>query len=222
MLGMADDVLDLLDWKRRIHELYAAVRRHDDPRKAWELWRETRDDMFLRHPQSPLSLDARKGFQGLDYFDYDDSARVTATFEPSADEAGEVPGSTGGQFRTTRSGILRFSLYGQEQEFDLLWLGGYGGGALLVFRDATSGTDTYGGGRYLLDTVKGADLGNDGDRVILDFNFSYNPSCSYDPRWECPLAPPRNVLKTAIRAGERTLVPRTSDPKGAAPPGDKS
>jgi uncharacterized protein (DUF1684 family) len=70
-------------------------------------------------------------------------------------------------------------------------------------RDATAGTTTYGAGRYLLDTVKGADLGMEGDRLVLDFNFAYNPSCAYDPRWVCPLAPPPNRLDVAIEAGER-------------------
>ena len=73
----------------------------------------------------------------------------------------------------------------------------------LPFRDATSGSETYGAGRYLLDTVKGADLGDDGGRLVLDFNFAYNPSCAYDPRWACPLAPPENRLPVAVRAGER-------------------
>jgi uncharacterized protein len=71
------------------------------------------------------------------------------------------------------------------------------------FADATAGDETYGAGRYLLDTVKGADLGTDGGRLVLDFNLAYNPSCSYDPRWSCPLAPPPNRLAVAVRMGER-------------------
>ena len=67
----------------------------------------------------------------------------------------------------------------------------------------TSGRSTYGAGRYLLDTVKGADLGIDGPRLVLDFNFAYNPSCAYDPRFVCPLAPPPNRLAVPIEAGER-------------------
>jgi uncharacterized protein (DUF1684 family) len=55
-----------------------------------------------------------------------------------------------------------------------------------------------------MDTVKGSDLGSTpDDRLVLDFNFAYNPSCSYDPRWSCPLAPPANRLSVEIRAGER-------------------
>ncbi len=88
-------------------------------------------------------------------------------------------------------------------ELNLYWLDDYGGGVLLPFRDATSGAETYGGGRYLLDTAKGADLGATGDRIVLDFNFSYHPSCVHDVRWSCPLAPPENRVAVPIRGGER-------------------
>jgi uncharacterized protein (DUF1684 family) len=83
------------------------------------------------------------------------------------------------------------------------WLAVYGGGVFVAFRDATSGVSTYGGGRYLLDTIKGADLGGHGSRLVLDFNYAYHPSCAYDPRWSCPL--PRDGDRSAVpvEAGER-------------------
>jgi uncharacterized protein (DUF1684 family) len=90
-------------------------------------------------------------------------------------------------------------------ELELFWLEAYAGGLFLPFRDATSGRETYGAGRYLLDTVKGADLGASDGRLLLDFNFAYNPSCSYDPRWSCPLAPPPNRLAIPVRMGERHI-----------------
>jgi uncharacterized protein (DUF1684 family) len=96
-----------------------------------------------------------------------------------------------------------FELAGEQQSLDLFWLDGYGGGVFLSFADATSGTETYGACRYLLDTVKGSDLGEHDGRLVLDFNFAYNPSCAYDPRWVCPLAPPGNRLPVAVRGGER-------------------
>ena len=68
---------------------------------------------------------------------------------------------------------------------------------------ATAGTDSYGGGRYLLDTAKGADLGAAGDSIVLDLNFLYHPSCRYSPAWTCPLAPAGNTLPAAVHAGER-------------------
>jgi uncharacterized protein (DUF1684 family) len=86
---------------------------------------------------------------------------------------------------------------------DLYWLEGYGGGLFVPFADATSGDETFGAGRYLLDTVKGADLGTEHGRLVLDFNFSYQPSCAYDSRWACPLAPPANRLDMRVEAGER-------------------
>jgi hypothetical protein len=93
-------------------------------------------------------------------------------------------------------------------ELTLYWIGGYGGGAFLPFLDATSGTKTYGGGRYLIDSIKSADLGADAaGRTILDFNFAYNPSCYYSPRWVCPLAPRANRLPRPITAGERASKP---------------
>ena len=85
----------------------------------------------------------------------------------------------------------------------MYWLEGYGGGLWLPFSDATSGAETYGGGRYLYDTIKGADLGISGADIVLDFNFAYNPSCAYDERWSCPLSPPENRLPFAVKAGER-------------------
>ena len=96
-----------------------------------------------------------------------------------------------------------FELRGEQLSLEVAWLAAYGGGVFLCFRDATSGRASYGGGRYLLDTVKGADLGDDGGRLVLDFNFAYNPSCSYDPSWVCPLAPPANRLAVAVEAGEK-------------------
>ena len=95
-----------------------------------------------------------------------------------------------------------FQLRSEPLTLEVAWLAAYGGGAFLSFRDATSGKETYGGGRYILDTVKGADLGEEDGKLVLDFNFAYNPSCAYDPGWVCPLAPPANRLAVAIEAGE--------------------
>ncbi len=203
----AGDVLDLLDWKRRIFDLYALVRHADDPGQAWLEWRRRRDELFSSHPQSPIPDDERPRFAGLPYFAYDGAFRTHATVgdaDPVHIEiaaSGDDPGATYG---FTRFATARFELRGREHALDLFWLDGYGGGLFLPFRDATSGRDTYGAGRYLLDTVKGSDLGADAaGGLVLDFNFAYNPSCSYDPRWVCPLAPPGNRLHVDIAAGER-------------------
>jgi len=179
---------DLLDWKRHIFELYAEVRA-SEARAGWERWKAVRAELFRDHPQSPSP-----GYTGLAYYDYDPALRFLGAVEPAEEETIEIDG-----FPFRRFAVVRFEL----GALDLYWLEGYGGGAFLPFADATRGTETYGAGRYLLDTVKGSDLGGEDGRLVLDFNFAYNPSCSYDDRWACPLTPPANRLSIPIRAGER-------------------
>ena len=184
-MATVSDYLTLLDWKRTIFELYAEIRAEPRPERAWERWRAVRDRLFAEHPQSPLDDARRRNFGG------------------------------GASITFARFGTARFELLGAAQTLDVYWLEGYGGGAFLPFLDWTSSDETYGGGRYLLDTVKGSDLGEEGGRLVLDFNFAYNPSCSYDGRWVCPLAPTENRLEVAVRAGERRphpSGPRTIDP----------
>ncbi len=197
--------MDLLDWKRRVFVVYAEIRDAGDPKEAWKRWRDVRDELFARHPQSPLPPRARGGFHALPYFDYDPQARVLAEVIDSEPEHYDIAtsGETEGSYGFTRFAVARFELSGQPLQLELYWLDGYGGGLFLSFRDGTSGSETYGAGRYLLDTVKGADLGMQGNRLVLDFNYAYNPSCAYDPKWVCPLVPLPNRLNVPIRAGER-------------------
>ena len=197
------DELELLDWKRRVFGLYAAARASADAQSAWREWREGRNALFAGHPQSPLPPNGRATFSGLEYFEYDPSFRVLGDVVRTDDDPRDIAASAGGMVRFRRFGAVRFELAGEVLVLALYWLEGYGGGAFLPFADATSGQETYGGGRYLLDTVKGADLGEADGRLVLDFNFAYNPSCVYDPRWVCPLSPPENRLPVAVRAGER-------------------
>jgi uncharacterized protein (DUF1684 family) len=200
----ARDTLDLLDWRRRVFGLYAVIRDADDPRAAWDQWRTVRRDLITGHPQSPIrEPERRRAFSGPWYFDHDPAFRVAADVEAAEPERVVIEGSADGRFAFTRFAVARFELGGEPQGLSLFWLEGYGGGVFLSFRDATSGGETYGAGRYLLDTVKGADLGMEGDRMVLDFNLAYQPSCSYDPVWACPLAPPDNRMSVAVRAGER-------------------
>jgi uncharacterized protein len=195
--------LELIEWKRTIFELYADVRKAVDPHQAWHTWREARDDLFRNHPQSPLPIEKRDGFRGLDYFEYEPAYRTVARIDPAEPMRYEISTSGDGSYAFTRVAVAIFELKDETVRLELYWLDGYGGGLFLPFRDATAGLETYGAGRYLLDTVKGSDLGGTTDQLILDFNFSYNPSCAYDPAWVCPLAPPPNRVAVAIRAGER-------------------
>ena len=199
-------MLGLWGWRRRVVALYAEVRAMPAPRLAWQLWREARDELFRNHDQSPLDPDQREHFCGLPVFEYDPALRFLVELEAARVDARRhaVPAGSDGTV-----GMVPFArTLGLERrlgrELTLYWLEGYGGGVFLPFRDATTGEATFGGGRYLIDTIKGADLGGDDQgRVVVDFNFAYNPSCAYSDRWICPLAPPENTLPAPVRAGER-------------------
>ena len=199
----AESTLELLDWRRRVFALYAEVRAADEPEAAWRRWRAVRDELFATHPQSALPEDARGGFRGLQYFDYDPAFRVVAALEDLDAPPQPIDASGGGTLSFRPFARASFALGGEPYALELYRLETYGGGVFLPFRDPTGGVETYGGGRYLLDTVKGADLGGGTDALVLDFNFAYNPSCSYDPGWVCPLSPPANRLPLRIEAGER-------------------
>jgi len=188
------DVLDLLDWKRRVFGLYAEIRAAADSEQGWQRWRSVRAELFRDHPQSP-----NPGYAQLDYFPYDPSLRLVAEVVPAEPERRAIGSSGDEPIWFTRFATARFD----GRELELYWLDAYGGGLFLPFRDATAGSETYGAGRYLLDTVKGADLGTVDGRLVLDFNFAYHPSCAYDPKWACPLSPPANRIDVPIRAGER-------------------
>ncbi|MFN2586874.1 MAG: DUF1684 domain-containing protein [Actinomycetota bacterium] len=197
------EVLDLLDWKRRVFEVYADVRAAE-PLEAWQRWRNVRDELFRSHPQSPLPAGDRETFQSLDLYEYDETWRATGAIASARVEELRIPSSRDEEMVFTRLGTVRFALRGGDHSLDVFWIGGYGGGLFLPFRDATTGRETYGAGRYLYDTIKGADLGTtETGALVLDFNFAYNPSCAYDSRWSCPLAPPGNVLELPVEAGEK-------------------
>ena len=198
---MSEDYLTLLNWRRRVADLYSAVRAKltADAPGAHALWRSTRDELFRAHPQSPLLQSDRATFRGLPYYDYDPRLAKRGKVRPLREERYDVGTSEGGVIPFVRFGVVELDIGSLE----VFWLDAYSGGVFLPFRDATAGKTTYGGGRYLLDTAKSADLGAIGDELVLDFNFAYHPSCRYDPKWVCPLAPLGNRLQVAIEAGER-------------------
>ena len=193
--------LTLLDWRRKVADVYAEVRARlpRDAPGAQAHWRQCRDELFRDHPQSALPTAERAGFPGLPYFPYDPRFAFTAAVRPLPEERYDVDTSTGGVIPFVRFGAVDLPV----GTLEVFWLDAYSGGVFLPFRDATAGTTTYGGGRYLLDTAKSADLGSVGDELVLDFNFAYHPSCRYDPKWVCPLAPLSNRLTVPIEAGER-------------------
>jgi uncharacterized protein (DUF1684 family) len=193
--------LDIADWRRRVFSLYAEVRA-SEPRAGWEHWRAERERLYREHPASPVPVARRAGFGRDAHFDYDPALRALAEVEGMPRGALDVPASDGAVHRFERFGIARFDLHGQERSLELYWLTTYGNGIFLPFAD-DGGDATYAAGRYLLDTVKGADLGTEDGRLVLDFNFAFNPSCAHDPRWSCPLAPPANRLEVPVEGGER-------------------
>jgi hypothetical protein len=202
------EALELVGYRRAVAELYRTARRDAvaDPEAAWVRWRGARDDLLASHPQSPVPPAARSSFRGMAFHPYDRRWRLEVVVEPLGGGAGtEVPhsGATASEWQAV--GRLRVSWPAGDGALHLLSLRTYGGGLFLPFRDATNGATTYGGGRYLLDTVKGADLGDvpgEPARLVVDANYAYHPSCAHDPRWSCPLAPPENRLPFPVAAGE--------------------
>ena len=187
--------LDVLDWRRRTAALYELVRAEIYPEVAHAGWAATREELFRTHTASPV----RDPSYDLPVAPYDAQWRAEVALEPAPPARIEIPTGTDGVVPFERLGVLR-TPWG---DLDAWWLASYGGGVWVPVRDRTSGSATYGGGRYLLDTIKGADLGSTADgRLVLDLNFLYAPSCAHDEAWACPLAPPGNVLDVEVLAGE--------------------
>jgi uncharacterized protein (DUF1684 family) len=193
--------LELAGWRRAVAELYGEVRREPEPERGHEIWRTGRDELFRRHPQSPLPPHDPLRESGLPYYAYDPSLRFEAGLEAVREGDRRNVETTDGVVSLDLVG--RVSIAELDLRLDVWWLAGYGGGLFLPLRDGTARGETYGGGRYLLDTIKGADLGARDGRLVLDFNFLYHPSCRYSPDWVCPLAPEGNTTGRPIRAGER-------------------
>lgn len=237
----ATDYVALAEWRRRVAGLYARWRDDSviDPVGATAAFRAGRDALFREHRQTPLPEAVRAAFRGLSYWPYDPAYRMEVRLEPVPDlgppeaeaepwvgtvEAG--PGTAGSVGAVTlpeshptglafrRIGHVRLRGPLEGERLAVYWITAYGGGLFVPFRDATAGRESYGAGRYLLDTIKGADLGGDPARgtLLLDFNMAYPPSCAYDPRWACPLAPPDTFLSRSVPAGERLYLAAGSLP----------
>jgi uncharacterized protein (DUF1684 family) len=172
---------------------------------AVEGFRLDKDDFFRTDPRSPVPEADRAAFAGLPYYPVDEALRFDdRVLEPyTGDEPStfQIPTSDGKLRPAHRAGILRFEIAGERLQLTAYTFDGGDGESLFVpFLDATSGTETYGAGRYL-------DLEPDDDGTwTLDFNLGYHPSCVYDPRYSCPLTPPENRLGLRVEAGERLAV----------------
>jgi len=196
--------LAVADWRRRVFALYGAVRAAGDPVEAHALWRAGRDELLAAHPASPVPAEDRAAFHGAEIGVYQPRLRFEVAVDTDAEPVRwEVPTATDGVVPFTRIGVLHLPTVG---DLDVWWLESYGGGVFVPVKDALAGARTYGGGRYLLDTVKGADLGGDvrDGWLVVDLNFAYNPSCAYSPSWTCPLAPAGNTVAVPLPVGELT------------------
>lgn len=162
-------------------------------------FRRRKDEVFRSSEHSPIPERERREFEGLRYFPENPDLVVTATLDPPDDQAPfTVVTSTGDQLTYRRAGRIAFSVDGEPVSLSLLASDDQPG-LFLPFRDATSGRETYGAGRYLDLHVHA----HPGDEITVDFNYAYNPSCAYDDAWSCPLPPPENWLQVPIRAGEQ-------------------
>ena len=201
-------MLDLLDYRRRVTELYRNVQAAGGDAAACTTFRQARAELFRTHPQSALDDGQKAAFSGLHYYEYDPAYRVVAAVDSDVEPLVlTIDVGDDGQFSYRRFGQVTFMLPTGTGRLSLFWIMGYGGGVFLPFGDATNRHTTYGAGRYLIDTIKGADLGTGLDAMVLDFNYAYNPSCAYNPRWVCPLAPPENRLPFPVTAGEKNYTP---------------
>lgn len=199
-------MLDLLDYRRMVFGLYQTVRHlgSDNP-NAYQEWVDTRNKLFGEHSQSALLPEDKATFTGLPYWDYDPAYRVIAPLNTDVESLEyNISAGDDGTVTIRQIGQVTFTLPTGTGTLGVFWIDGYGGGIFIPFKDATNNNETYGGGRYLYDTIKGADLGSDDDSLVLDFNYSYHPSCKYNPRWVCPLAPQQNRLDFPIYAGEKS------------------
>jgi len=209
--GSSTDRAWLADWRRQVAALYAEVRALavTDLASALGHWRRVRERLYREHPQSPVPPEARERFRAQ-HFEHDPGLRFEVAVEPAPPPAPgafalELPNSGADTLSFSRVGRIVIPFDDGPRSLSVFWMAGYAGGLFVPFRDATSGHETYGAGRYLMDGAKSADLGGDPARgtLIVDFNFAFQPSCAFDPRWACPLAPPENRLDRPIRAGER-------------------
>lgn len=163
-------------------------------------FRQAKDEFFQTSPQSPLSPEQQVHFDGLRYYDYNPAL----VFDLKPEQFGEkahikMQTSTGETRSYLRWGKVTFQVEGQEASLTLYFTPGTVE-FFVPFMDATSGTETYGAGRYL--ELERLPDGN----VHLDFNIAYNPYCAYSPQWSCPIPPRENRLKVAIRVGEKKPV----------------
>jgi uncharacterized protein (DUF1684 family) len=159
--------------------------------------RRQKDEFLASSPHSPLTVEQKIGFRGLEYFPENPGLVIEAELDAAVDaDLVQLSTSTGALRAYHRAGRVRFEVEGTPAELTLFSEEGQAE-LFLPFRDATSGEESYPGGRYLeVEAPRGG-------RVVIDFNHAYNPYCAYAEGWSCPLPPPENWMSAPIRAGEK-------------------
>jgi uncharacterized protein (DUF1684 family) len=164
--------------------------------------REQKNTFFSIHPQSPIPLEEREKFKGLNYYPPDPDYRFKLKLhEHPKKKTIKMSYTRGEEQQFIRWGEFRFKIGAQEQVLHAYKSNPNEDRLFVPFRDATSGMETYGAGRYL-DLEPKRDCTPDG-KWILDFNKAYNPWCAYSENYTCPFVPPENWLKVPIHAGEK-------------------
>jgi len=169
---------------------------------AVRAFRAEKDEYFRTSGRSPVPAADRAAFPGIPYFDVDEGLvfedLVLEPYTGTEPTSFQIPTSDGRLRPAQRAGVFRFAVDGVDCSLTAYTFEGGDGESLFVpFLDGTTGTESYGAGRYL-------DLAPEEDGTyILDFNLAYHPSCVYDPRFSCPLTPAENRLPIRIEAGER-------------------
>ena len=156
--------------------------------------RGAKDEFFASDPHSPLDHHDQHNFAGLRYFEPNPDLALALPVEDGNGETVRLQTSDGQERVYTAAGTVEFEV-GEELTTLTLYSTGHPG-FFVPFRDATSGSGTYGAGRYLdiEEPVNGV--------VEIDFNLAYNPYCAYNEAYSCPLPPIANWLKVPIEAGE--------------------
>ena len=196
----AADYIELTDYRAKVSSLYADIRSSSaSPEDTWLAWCEGRRELLAAHPQSVFPA---ADLPPAPFWKYSPHWRTTGTIIETAVDDLLLEEGEGVIRRFTGVGNVEFRLGEATHQLPIYWADSYGGGWLLAFRDSTNGTFTFGSGKYVLDGAKGADLGvTDSGELIIDFNYSYHPSCVWG-NWICPLPNPEARLPIAVSAGE--------------------
>jgi len=161
-------------------------------------FRAAKDDFLRQDSRSPLTHHQRHGFAGLSYYPFNPALRLELALDKDVPvDPVILETSTGESQEYHRAGTIHFTVASEAVEATIYR--GPHGDLFLPLRDATSGDETYGAGRYLEPSMI------DDGRVLVDFNYLYNPNCAYNEAWSCPLPPRENWLTAPIRAGEKTF-----------------